>query len=113
MATSDRKAAKAAYKERKPAAGIYAVRCAPTGQVWVGAAPNLDTIQNRIWFSLRHVGSAFRPLQAAWKEHGEESFTFEELERLDEDVSPIRQKDLLKARAAHWQEALQALSDQE
>ncbi len=108
MSTTDRKAAKAAYRERKTPAGIYAVRCTPTNEVWVGAAPNLDTIQNRIWFSLRHLGSAFRPLQAAWREHGEESFTFEELERLDDDVNPILLRDLLKARAAHWQETLQA-----
>ncbi len=108
MTTTDRKAAKAAYKERKPAAGIYAVRCVPTGEIWVGAAPNLETIQNRIWFSMRHVGGAFRSLQPAWKAHGEEGFTFEEVERLGEEVSPLRQKDLLKARAAHWQDTLKA-----
>jgi hypothetical protein len=108
MTTIDRKAAKAAYKERKSVAGTYAVRCVPSGQVWVGAAPNLDTIQNRIWFSLRHGNSSFPTLQAAWNEHGAESFTFEELERLDEDVNPYRRKDLLKERAASWQESLQA-----
>jgi hypothetical protein len=108
MSTSDRKAAKAAYKERKPAAGIYAVRCTPTGEAWVGAAPNLDAIQNRIWFTLRHGGDAFHSLQQACQEHGEEHFTFEELERLDEDVSPLRRSDLLKQRAAHWRATLQA-----
>ena len=108
MTTGERKAAKAAYRERRSAAGIYAVRCAASGQVWVGAAPNLDAIQNRIWFSLRHLGSAFRPLQAAWKEHGEERFTFEELERLADDLNPILLRDLLKARAAHWQQTLRA-----
>jgi hypothetical protein len=46
---------------------------------------------------MRHVGSSFRPLQAAWQEHGEESFTFEDAERLAEDVSPLRRGDLLKA----------------
>ena len=101
---------KAAYKERKSPAGIYTIRCTPTGQIWVGATPNLDAIQNRIWFSLRHGHDSFRPLQVAWQEHGEERFTFEELERLDEAVSPLRQKDLLKARAVHWQDALKAES---
>lgn len=110
MTTSDRKAAKAAYKEQKIVAGIYAVRCLPAGQVWVGAAPNLETIQNRIWFSMRHSVSSFRPLQSAWEEHGEGSFTFEELERLDDGVSPYRRKDLLQERAVYWQEALQALA---
>jgi hypothetical protein len=51
MTMNDRRAAKAAYTERKSVAGIYAVRCLPTGQVWVGATPNLDAIQNRIWLS--------------------------------------------------------------
>jgi hypothetical protein len=108
MTTKDRKAAIAAYKERKTVAGIYAVRCTASGQVWVGAAPNLDTIQNRIWFSLRHPNSTFRDLQAAWNEHGAESFTFQELERLDEDVNPLLRKDLLKQRSTHWQEFLSA-----
>ena len=49
----DRKAAVAAYKERKAIPGIYAVRCAATGQAWVGQTPDLTTVRNRIWFSLR------------------------------------------------------------
>lgn len=108
MTTDDRKAAKAAYKERKSVAGIYAVRCTPTGQVWVGATPNLDAIQNRIWFTMRHPGQFFLPLQSAWQEYGEESFTFEELERLDENINPILLRDKLKDRAAHWQAELRA-----
>jgi hypothetical protein len=108
MNATNRKAAKAAFKERKGAAGIYAVRCIPTRQVWVGAAPNLETIQNRIWFALRHGDRSFLDLQAARREHGIENLTFEELERFDDDVNPLMRKDLLKARAAHWQETLQA-----
>ena len=48
MKIDDRKAAIAAYKKRKSAAGIYAVRCAPTGESWIGQTLNLETIQNRI-----------------------------------------------------------------
>jgi hypothetical protein len=36
-----RKAAVAAYKDRKVAAGIYVVRCAATAQQWAGSAPDL------------------------------------------------------------------------
>jgi hypothetical protein len=108
MNTTNRKAAKAAYKERQSVTGIYTVRCIPTGQVWVGAAPNLETIQNRIWFALRHGDRSFLGLQAACREHGIENLAFEELERFDDDVNPLMRKDLLKARAAHWQETLQA-----
>jgi len=108
LVTTDRKAAVAAYKERKTVAGIYAVRCRPTGQVWVGAAPNLETIPNRIWFSLRHGNSSFRALQPVWDAHQPEDFSFEELERLGEDVNEFRRKDVLKERAAHWLAELQA-----
>lgn len=108
MTAIDRKAAKASYKEQKSVAGIYAVRCAANGQVWVGFAPNLATIQNRIWYSLRHTNTTFPALQAAWHEYGAESFSFEELERLDDDISPLLRHDALKKRAAHWQEELGA-----
>ncbi len=64
----DRKAAIAAYKERKTIAGIYVVRCAASGEAWVGQAPNLETIQNRIWFSLRQGSHTCRSLQAAWND---------------------------------------------
>jgi hypothetical protein len=58
MKTEDRKAAVTAYKERKVESGIYAIRCAASGEVWVGSAPNLSTIQNRLWFTLRHRRAA-------------------------------------------------------
>ena len=53
MKRDDKKAALAAYKERKPEPGIYVVRCAATDQVWGGAAPELSAIWNRVSFALR------------------------------------------------------------
>jgi hypothetical protein len=49
----DRKAAIAAYKERKTAVGIYVVRCEATGEAWVGQALDLEKVPNRIWFTLQ------------------------------------------------------------
>jgi len=104
----DRKAAIAAYKERKTIAGIFVVRCAASGEAWVGQAPNLETIQNRIWFTLRQGGHPCRSLQAAWNAHGEAGLTFTECERLeDEDTDYVRNA-LLKERAAHWLAELKA-----
>src|SRR5688500_7451243 len=40
------------YKERKVPAGIFSLRCAATGETWVGAARNLDQ-KNGLMFSLR------------------------------------------------------------
>ena len=53
MTTLDKKAARAAWKERKVVAGIYSVRCLTTGQVWLGATPDLATVEGRLWFDLK------------------------------------------------------------
>ena len=104
----DRKAAVAAYKERKAIPGIFAVRCAATGQVWVGQTPDLTTVSNRIWFSLRQDCSRNPSLQAAWNAQGGEGFALDELERLDdEDRGYVLDADV-KARLAHWRTTLDA-----
>ena len=106
MKSEDKKAAITAYKERKTVAGIYIVRCGRSGQAWVGQTPNLDTIQNRIWFSLRMGSHANRDLQSAWTMHGGDAFTFEAVERLkDEELAYVRDT-LLKERATHWRSVL-------
>ena len=106
MKTDDRKAAIAAYKKRKSIAGIFAVRCAASGQAWVGRALDLDTIQNRIWFALRQGNHSNRELQGAWAAHGEGGLSFETLERLKEDELPYVRDTLLRERLLHWRTAL-------
>jgi hypothetical protein len=102
MKREERKAAIGAYKERGVAAGIYAVRCAVSGECWVGRAPDVSTIRNRLWFTLRQGSNPHRALQAAWREHGAEAFSFEAVERLeDEDVAYARER-RLKERPANW-----------
>jgi len=104
-----RKAAVAAYKERKPAHGVFAVICTATGEAWVGQSRHLDTQQNGLWFALKHGSSPHRSLQGAWKLHGPDGFRFEELERLRDDFSPLGRPDELKRRQALWAERLRAL----
>lgn len=108
MKPQDRRAAINAYKEQKTAAGVFAIHC-QTGEggqtgalVWVGKAPNLDTIENRYWFSLRLGTHPNAGLQAAWTAHGEAAFSIEILEQLDDDISDIARPRVLKERAAHW-----------
>jgi hypothetical protein len=108
MNRNDKKAAAAAYKQRKAVAGIYALRCALTGQRWVGRALDLDTIQSRLWFTLRQGATPHRSLLDAWKAHGADSFTFEELERLDEEELGYARDAALKDRLAHWRTELNA-----
>jgi hypothetical protein len=110
MKSEDKKAAIAAYKERKSVAGIYVIRCGTSGQAWVGRSPNLDTIQNRIWFSLRMGSNSNRDLQTAWSAHGGDDFTFEALERLEDEELPYVRDTLLKERAIHWRSLLNGLA---
>lgn len=104
----DRKAAIAAYKERKTIAGIFVVRCTGTNEAWVGQAPNLETIQNRIWFALRQGSHPCRSLQAAWNAHGDAGLTFGECERLEDEENGYVRSALLKERALHWRTGLKA-----
>lgn len=104
----DRKAAVAAYKERKSVAGVFAVRCGAAGMVWVGGAPDLDKIQNRLWFQLKLGGCPHRTLQAAWNAHGADSLAFEIVERLEDEDLAFARTAALKARVAHWAAALGA-----
>lgn len=108
MNKEEKKAAIAAYKERKVDAGIYAVRCATTGEVWVGKTPDLDKAQNKIWFSLRLGSRFYGTLQTAWTAHGENAFSFEVLERLEEEENAYLRKKLMSARAGFWREKLGA-----
>lgn len=107
MAGIDRKAALAAYKERKTPAGVFAVRCTASAETWVGQAPDVDAIRNRIWFTLRQGGQSYRPLQAACAAHGMEAMQFEVLERIEEDSALARVR-VLKERTAHWRAELGA-----
>jgi hypothetical protein len=101
-----RKAAIATYKERKADVGIYVVRCAASGQQWVGSAPDLRTIWNRLSFTLRQGAGRPASLQEAWTEHGAGSFTFDVIERVDpEDLSYSGD---LRDRVNHWRDALPA-----
>jgi hypothetical protein len=109
MQSQDRKAAVAAYKERKSVAGIFAIRCAAVPQVWIGKCPNIDTIQNQIWFTLRHGSHPARGLQDAWRAHGSAAFTFEALERLDGDDTDFVRAVRLRDRATYWRATLGGL----
>ncbi|CAN5442584.1 GIY-YIG nuclease family protein [soil metagenome] len=106
--TSNRKALVAEYKERKTISGVFAVICNATGQVWVGTTPHIDTRQNGLWFALRVGGSPHKALQAVWREHGEDAFRFEQLDRLPDDISAMARDTELKSRAALWMARLGA-----
>lgn len=107
MDSSDKKAAIAAYKNREANAGIYMLRCARSGQQWVGYTPDFDAIINRVTFSLRLGNHVSRTLQAAWNQHGQDCLVLEQIERFDPKKIPAGEA--LKARLADWQQELDAL----
>lgn len=97
------------FKEKKAPLGVFAIRCAASGEVWVGASKNLEAQERSIWFGLRLGQYINKSIQAAWKAHGEGSMSFEALEAIDEpDLTPMGLADLLKARERHWIAALGA-----
>lgn len=109
MKSEERRAAVAAYKERKVRGGVYIVRCSASGQIWVGGAPDLSTIQNRLWFTLRLGTNPHRSLQEAWGAHGGETFTFEVVEQLPDEESSALRSLLLKECLARWADRLRAI----
>ena len=108
MDRQERKAAVAAYKERKAVWGVYAVLCTATGEGWVGCSRHLDNHQNGLWFALKAGGCPHGSLQAAWNEHGEREFKFEALDFLAEDHPQLSRMDELRKRQALWCARLQA-----
>ena len=108
MKTETRKLAIADYKKRPSLAGVFAIRCRASGEIWVAHALDLEKIQNRIWFTLRMGDHRNRELQRAWSAHGEVSFSLETLERIeDEELAYVRDT-LLKERVQHWRAELNA-----
>src|SRR5260370_30139002 len=101
MNGDERKAAIAAYKERKSARGIYAMRDPASGQVWVGRTQDLEKIENRIRFGLRCGGHPCRALQAAWSASEGRGLAFERLEALEPEESRYIIDSLLKERLPH------------
>lgn len=102
---AERKAAIQAYKEQKTPRGIFAIRCQPTGAVWVDVAMDLRAIENRTWFQLKladiHIDKS---AVAEFGAHGREAFTYEVLETLPEDIAPMALRDTLKERKIYWME---------
>jgi hypothetical protein len=106
----DRKAAIAAYKERKSVCGIYALRCAPSGEVWVGYAADMEKIRNRLGFILKSGATPHRTLRDAVQIYGGQAIGFEVLEERNEEEPGFARDAWRKARLAHWREQLGAVA---
>lgn len=100
MSQIDRKAALAQYRDRKPQAGIYALRCTATGACWLGATPTLGTVENRQRFTLTQGSHPNAALQKAARSHGVDALVFQILEALPTDTPAVARERLLDDRLA-------------
>lgn len=98
MNRQDRKAAASSYREARPQAGIYAIHAG--GHLWIAAAPRLDTVENRLRFTLGQGAHPHAGLQAA----STAGYRVEILERLDPETEALSQPRILKERLAFWLE---------
>ncbi|MER2533545.1 MAG: GIY-YIG nuclease family protein [Rhizobiaceae bacterium] len=108
MKTIDRKAAVAAYKEKKVPAGVFSFRDRRDGSLWVGSSPNLGQIENRIRSELKLGSHRNAALQRAWDAHGADAFAFETREVIDAETEPYLLSAALKDCLARWQAELGA-----
>jgi len=73
--------------------GIYAIRCKPTGKIYVGSSSRLGkrwTMHKRQLHRGQHHSLH---LQRAWLKHGEDAFSFEVLQIvLPEHLLPVEQR---------------------
>jgi hypothetical protein len=66
------------------------------GRTWVDSSPNLDAGQKSQFFQQRQRLHRNKELQAEWNAHGEESFSFEVLEKLPEETSSLNLRDVCR-----------------
>lgn len=98
------------YKDNPPGAGVFALRCAASGFVYLNAAMNLQGALNRARFQLRLGGHRNLRLQQQWQQHGEAAFSFEVVDVLErrEGATEAQLRDDLNALLELWREELGA-----
>src|ERR1035438_2596341 len=98
----DKREVRREAKARITPKGIFAVRCAVSGEAWVGSSCDLISSRTGTWFMLRNGMQGNRQMQSAWTRHGAEAFQFDVLETLDDDLPPMVLKDSLGERQKYW-----------
>src|SRR5665811_686286 len=78
----NRKELKDKYKQTIQPMGIYQVRNTVTGKIFIGSSKNLEGMLNRNKFQLQNDLHMNKELQRDFNEVGEESFSFEVLDKL-------------------------------
>jgi hypothetical protein len=106
---SDRKAElKQAYRETVIRKGIFKVHSTTSGETWIESSPNIDTIKNRVWFTLGMGNHPNRRLQETWNTSGADAMEFEIIEIFPDDLSGVALENTIKERKEFWMKELGA-----
>jgi hypothetical protein len=89
---------------------MYLVRFSEQGPIFVDATPDLYAAKNGLLATLRMGLQWNKALQAEWNKHGEAAFHFEVLEKLEDDLSTMAWRDLLKEKKKEWLQELGAIA---
>ena len=81
------------YKERKKQIGVYAIRNKVTGRIFLDRALNLDVAYNKHKFQLQIGSHRNKEMQKDWNRYGEDNFSYEVIERLEDDSDDPMQVD--------------------
>ncbi|WP_375691467.1 hypothetical protein [Pseudooceanicola sp. LIPI14-2-Ac024] len=92
----DKRAARAAWKDRTEAWVIYAARTG--GQVWVGISNDVAAAENRLGFTLRQGQCRVPGMQAAF----DDTLDVEVLEELDPELGPMARQEVARVRRDAW-----------
>ncbi len=84
----DRKDLVRRYKETPRPAGIYRVVHRPSGRTVLGASPDAPAMLNRIRAQLTLNSHPNRQMQSDWDADGQDGFTFDVLDLLDQSDRP-------------------------
>lgn len=108
MANQVKKDLKSKFLERKQEMGIFQISFQGEESIWIGAAPDISTIQNRIVFTLKHSSDNNNELQYAFKNHGEARMKFEILEKMDFEPDANFRRGILKSKISLWAQSKNA-----
>jgi len=87
---TDRKQIKLDYKQKIKPMGIFQIKNLVNGKVFIGDTFNLDAAYNKHKFQLNLGSHKNKDLQKEWNQYGQDNFTYEVLEVLEQDDSIFR-----------------------
>jgi hypothetical protein len=100
------------YKENPPPAGIFRITNTANGKILIGKGANVQGKLNSNLSQLQFKSHRNKALQEDWNQYGDEAFTFEVLDYLEEDAAhPERQSEELSALEELWLDKLQPYDD--